>query len=85
MNTSPAIAQSPRRVVHLCKGCKRLLGIQRGPRLHLHTHEVVQSPVVFRCRCKTVTSVDPGSAVVTTRLATSPAYFPHVAKEPCHV
>ena len=85
MSTSPAIAQSPRRVVHLCKGCKRLLGIQRGPRLHLPSHAVFDGPVVFRCRCKTVTSVDPASAHVASRVATSAFYFPHVAKEPCHV
>jgi len=85
VNASPANAHSPRRVVHVCKGCRRLLGIQRGPRVHLPTHAVFDGPVVFRCRCKTVTSVDPRTAVVATRLATSPAYLPHVAKEPCHV
>jgi hypothetical protein len=85
MNASPTTSQSPRRVVHICKGCKRLLGIQRGPRVHLQTHEVVHGPVVFRCRCKTVTSVDPALAHVDSRLATSPLYFPHVAKEPSHV
>jgi hypothetical protein len=85
MNTSAAITQSTPNVFHTCRGCKRFLGVQRGPRVYLWSHQVVQGAVVFRCRCKTVTSIDPVSARVASHLAASHSYVSHVAREPRHV
>jgi hypothetical protein len=85
MNTSPGIPQSTPKVVHTCRGCRRFLGVQRGPRVYLLAHQVIQGAVVFRCRCKTVTSVDPVSARVASHLAASHSYVSHVAREPRHV
>jgi hypothetical protein len=47
-------------ILHLCRGCARLLGMQRGPSLFVKFKEcqwVMEGRVELRCRCGLVTVV----------------------------
>jgi|HubBroStandDraft_2_1064218.scaffolds.fasta_scaffold1593745_1 hypothetical protein len=74
---SPAYAFRRPAILHLCRRCARLLGMQRGPSLFVKFKEcewVMEGRVELRCRCGLVT------VVVTVPVTDGPTSFMSTAE-----